>query len=289
MKERVFILLLLQAALLQYHSAVAFTPSSSLASSRTRRFLPSSRLHSSKESSTNKDTIVEELITNIRPENSAPIDAIIPPEVRPSVNRTPTNKRKLELAWCNHDACYEAIREKVVGEHNHMELTGPATGQVAYSWEKYSIESGSSPSAAAAVNIASPPAVLMLVKRDEDELLKVAVDAIEQLNKLGVQVLVDSTLRGELEDCENIDVESEMIRLFDPRPVPGFGSGEQLQTETESSTLNGNENGQQDTAADLFDVDLVVTLGGDGLLMYAAHVFSGPVPPILPVAGEFLE
>jgi NAD+ kinase len=37
--------------------------------------------------------------------------------------------------------------------------------------------------------------------------------------------------------------------------------------------------------ADLSDPDLIVALGGDGTIMYAAHVFSGPVPPILPVAG----
>ena len=44
------------------------------------------------------------------------------------------NKRKMELTWCNSQTCQEALREKVVGEHNHMELTAPATGQVAYSF-----------------------------------------------------------------------------------------------------------------------------------------------------------
>jgi hypothetical protein len=48
----------------------------------------------------------------------------------------PGRRRKMEISWCNHDSCYEAIREKVVGDHNHLELTGPATGQVVYSWEK---------------------------------------------------------------------------------------------------------------------------------------------------------
>jgi len=198
-------------------------------------------------------------------------------------------KRKLELAWCNHDACYEAIREKVVGEHNHMELTGPATGQVVYSWDSYS-EEDEPTSASAASEAAPPPAVLMLVKRGEDELLEVAVEAIEELMGLGVQVLVDSTLGGELEHRDNIDTGSDMIRLFEPKPVPGFGSGDQLRDSEDGgvTTDGGDANGSPEggkVPADLSDPDLVVTLGGDGLLMYAAHVFSGPAPPMLPVAG----
>ena len=47
---------------------------------------------------------------------------------------------------------------------------------------------------------------------------------------------------------------------------------------------------QEDSSApaDLSDPDLIVALGGDGTIMHAAHVFSGPVPPILPIAGGSL-
>ena len=224
--------------------------------------------------------------------DKAPIDSITPKSKKqPHLIPGAPNKRKLELAWCNNDSCFsgEAIREKVVGEHNHMELTGPATGQVVYFWEKYAMEGGSK-AKDPIVPVSRPPAVLMLVKHHEDELLAVAVEAIEQLMKMGVQVLVDSTLRGELNKCEKIDVESKMIRLFDPQPVPGFGSGEELFTEMFDSDEEEEE--QRLLAkkwelgpADLSEPDLIVTLGGDGLLMYAAHVFSGAVPPILPVAG----
>jgi len=194
-----------------------------------------------------------------------------------------------------------------VGEHNHMELTGPATGQVVYSWDhQYSMVSGdseyestesTSTTTSTSSNTANAPAVLILVKRDEDELFEVAVEVIEELMGMGVQVLVDSRLRGELEDCESIDTKSDMIRLFEPHPVPGFGYGDQLQDSEDdgsssgSSTVIGNNNEdnkdkeRQLDPAGLSDPDLIVTLGGDGLLMYAATVFSGPVPPILPVAG----
>mmetsp|Transcript_34353 Transcript_34353/g.83083 ORF Transcript_34353/g.83083 Transcript_34353/m.83083 type:complete len:551 (+) Transcript_34353:245-1897(+) len=260
--------------------------------SRTSVTPSSSCLHSKKPHGSN-DVIVhndKKIITNTK-NGQAPLDSISTQETQPSIVKgTPAiNKRKLELAWCNHDACYEAIREKVVGEHNHMELTGPATGQVVYSWEQYSIENTSSSSTGASKsnNVASPPAVLMLVKRDEDELLSVAVETIEQLVGIGVQVLVDSTLRGELENYDNIDVEGDMIRIFDPKPVPGFGSGDELFDSSDgSAATNGSGcGGEGQMPADLSDADLIVTLGGDGLLMYAAHVFSGPVPPILPVAG----
>ena len=135
-------------------------------------------------------------------------------------------KKKMELSWCNHDACYEAIREKVVGDRNSVELTGPATGQVVYSWEVEENEDEEEHDTT--TMIPNPPAVLMLVKRDEDELLKVAAKTIEQLMEMGVQVLVDSMLMEELASFETIDLDSKLIRLFYPRPVPGFGSGEQL-------------------------------------------------------------
>jgi NAD+ kinase len=120
-----------------------------------------------------------------------------------------------------------------------------------------------------------------------------------------VQVLIDSYLWGKLEnfygdDDRNddatipIDLESSMIRLFAPKPVSGFGSGEQLIDlgYADSATVTSSDDVHSEVdveerrpPADLSDADLIVTLGGDGLLMYAAQVFSGPVPPVLPVAG----
>ena len=158
---------------------------------------------------------------------------------------------------------------------------------------------GSTSLKSAKLVVASPPAVLMLVKRDEKELLAVAVEVIEELvENWGVQVLVDSTLMKDLKKkySDKLELDSDTIRLFDPKPVSGFGSGQQLvgstdDTKTSINIANGGNNGEGEEEkavqppADLSDADLVVTLGGDGLLMYAAHVFSGPVPPILPVAG----
>lgn len=265
---------------------------------------------SSRSSSSSSDIIAHENETtrNIDNETDIFFDSIHPSVTRLNsiaingpTTTAPRNKRKLELSWCNHDACYDAIREKVVGEHNHMELTGPATGQVVYSWNQPSLSSVATINTVTFTSEASPPpAVLMLVKRDEEELLSVAVNTIERLIASGVQVLVDSYLWGKLEnyDVSNstilIDLGSSMIRLFEPKPVSGFGSGDELiDVGYTDSTIHNGSDAREDVdimearraPADLSDADLVVTLGGDGLLMYAAHVFSGPVPPILPVAG----
>lgn len=204
-------------------------------------------------------------------------------------------KRKMELSWCNAEICRDEIREVVLGEHNQMSLRGPATGQVAYEWLDYDYKALDRDSAASPSEVSAKPtipAVLMLVKRDDPELLHVAAECISELTRLGVQVLVDSTLQGQLADEAKgqVALESSMIRLFDPKPAPGFGTGDQISAsqsiETASNGSNFDDVAKDDVQpADLTDADLVVTLGGDGLLMYASHVFCGPCPPILACAG----
>jgi NAD kinase len=75
--------------------------------------------------------------------------------------------------------------------------------------------------------------------------------------------------------------DENMIKLFEPRPVPGFGGNHVAATdgwgmgynlnvhdeefESESHRHNKNDGGP--------DPDLICTLGGDGLLMYACKSF----------------
>ena len=197
-------------------------------------------------------------------------------------HRKTATKRKMELTWCNDDGCHDTIREKVVGDHNHMELSAPATGQVAYSFVD-----DSSTSATNGENTSYSPAVLILVKPDDEELVPMAVEVIEQLLEHGVQILVDTIFRQKLEKIDSIDLDNEMIRHFDPKPVPGFGSGKQLLSPSiDKDDTDDCSNGEKpQNSAGLSDADLIVTLGGDGTIMYASHVFSGPCAPILPIAG----
>jgi hypothetical protein len=83
-------------------------------------------------------------------------------------------RRKMELGWCGRDSCSvdESIREKVYGDFNQIEFDQPATGQVTYSWKEDSNEEGEG----TGDSIHATPSVLILVKRSDDELLKVAAD-----------------------------------------------------------------------------------------------------------------
>jgi NAD kinase len=260
----------------------AFSSATSLSSRHGIHLYSCTKLHSSKKTRGLVDKTAAELHINGQTTTTRTQEPTKVKKAQSSkpLRRNPRVKRKIALTYCNHDSCITAIREQVVGEHNHMELVGPATGQVVYSWEKY-VQTSSSISTGV-IDTASPPAVLMLVKRDERELTKVAANAIVQLIKSGVQILVEPTFLEELEDLEEfseVDVESDMIRLFDPKPVPGFGTGDQLNASVNDTSADDS------SPADLSDPDLIVTLGGDGTIMHAAHVFSGPVPPILPIAG----
>ena len=83
------------------------------------------------------------------------------------------------------------------------------------------------------------------------------------------------------------DVDNDKIELFDPKPMPGFGGNhlpyDNFQFNPEVDTCKWDE------CPDAHDrPDLVVTLGGDGLLMHASNLFVGPCPPILCVAGGSL-
>ncbi len=66
------------------------------------------------------------------------------------------------------------------------------------------------------------------MKRDNDKLIMAVAEAVKQLMGTEVQVLVDSTLMGKLANFGGINLESPMIWLFYPRPMPGFGSVDQL-------------------------------------------------------------
>lgn len=74
--------------------------------------------------------------------------------------------RKMNLTWCNKVSCRNSsmIREQIVGEQNQIAFRGSATGQVMFSWE---FDDSTS-------NTAYIPRVLLLVKKNDDALLKVA-------------------------------------------------------------------------------------------------------------------
>ncbi len=83
-------------------------------------------------------------------------------------------RRKMELSWCGRDSCTffdEGLREKVVGEHNEIIFDSPATGQVAYQWADVPQQNEQQDSNRWNITLSK---VLILVKRNDDELLKAA-------------------------------------------------------------------------------------------------------------------
>lgn len=73
---------------------------------------------------------------------------------------------KMNLSWCERDNCHEnLLRERVVGLHNEIMFDHPATGQVAYHWSHEEEET-----------VKPTPCVLLLVKKNDEGLMKVAAD-----------------------------------------------------------------------------------------------------------------
>lgn len=89
------------------------------------------------------------------------------------------NDRKMDLMWCQSDRCQEVVRERVVGDHNTIVFNGPATGQVAYRWNKKAHPiSRSNVGQEIGTSQSKIASVLLLVKRDDDTLLEIAAKKV---------------------------------------------------------------------------------------------------------------
>ena len=199
-------------------------------------------------------------------------------------------RRKMELSWCGRNACTEGvIRERIVGEHNHVQFEGPATGQVMYEWAESLSQTGVDTETQhdETESSVAPPSVLLLVKRGDDKLLKVAAEAVQNLTALDIDVLLHPELSAKMKHYFGVD--SQNIKLFEPRLVPGYGGSHLKPRGMTKAQLQENLEKHRDRYSSSDDADagpdLICTLGGDGLLMYASTLFQGPVPPILCVAG----
>jgi hypothetical protein len=200
-----------------------------------------------------------------------------------------SSRRPMALMWCGTEFCKDTIRERVVGDRNQIVLAGPATGQVAFWW----MDSTEDPKAQRRASSAKPtsePSVLILVKQNDDELMKIAAEAVKELTAHQVHVLLDPELSAKLKHYFGVD--DERIKLFEPRTFSGFGTSPSTTGDFRWSGRRGVKPHTlraqgQDPWKDPYP-DLICTLGGDGLLMHAGMMFQGPVPPILCVAGGSL-
>jgi len=227
---------------------------------------------------------------------------------RSSTARRSGERRKMGLMWCSNEFCKDPVRERVVGEHNQILLNGPATGQVAYEWHNeernsnshrregknagYLLSTGELATATASAHSSSDsppvsaPSVYLLVKQGDDHLMKVAADAIKEISDSidNINVLLDPSTAAKMKHYYGVD--DDNIHLFEVPRTPGFGSN--LRIPASDVAEGGWVVDVDPTPAQHYSPDLICTLGGDGLLLYAAMMFQGPVPPILCVAGGSL-
>jgi len=252
--------------------------------------------------------------------------AAIPSETEPcTTSQKASNRRlyrkKMELAWCDSEGCRStSIRETVSGQHNNIAFDGPATGQVTYRWaypddreERDDIGECQDEDQQQALlkrhnRSTELASVLLLVKRDDDELMAFAAHAVRQMTiEMGIQVLLSPELAAKLKHYFGVD--NSNIQLYERVLHKDFGA---LDCSTRPASSNNDTPGadaffaNQDVLTSLASSalsnaslpyakqlqqpipDLVCTLGGDGLLMYASSLFPGPVPPILCIAGGSL-
>jgi NAD kinase len=176
-------------------------------------------------------------------------------------------RKSMELMWCGRETCRAVIRERVVGEDNALEFDGPATGQVCYVWDD---DDGT---------MKKTQSVFLLVKQGDDELMRVAAEAVQELTKMNLDIFVAPDLAAKLKHYYGVD--DERIKLFEPIPVAGYG-GNHVDLDDEIMGESRNHFAQKPNP------DLVCTLGGDGLLMHASMMFQASCPPTLSIAGGSL-
>ncbi|KAG7349892.1 ATP-NAD/AcoX kinase [Nitzschia inconspicua] len=192
--------------------------------------------------------------------------------------------RKMNLMWCQSDRCVDVVRERVIGEHNQIMLNGPATGQVAYRWDQNN-SPGLVKEFTKSETSKVPPkttlsSVLLLVRRGDENLLRIAAENVPKLTQIGINVLLAPDLSAKLKHYYGVD--DPLISLFEEPKDPNVDKWRVRYMDDE----------EEEWFEDMKYVepfpDLVVTLGGDGLLIYASMLFQGPVPPLLAISGGSL-
>ena len=207
---------------------------------------------------------------------------------RTKTTTTETNKktrddqqRKMSLLWCQSDRCVDVVRERVIGEHNQIILNGPATGQVAYRWnKKVSAEDPALVKSDDKISRNTLCSILLLVRPGDEALLRIAAENVPKLTEVGINVLLAPDLAAKLKHYYGVD--DHRISLFEPPKDPNEAKW----------NIRYMDDPEEDWIEDMNYVepfpDLVCTLGGDGLLMYASMLFQGPVPPLLAISGGSL-
>ena len=128
---------------------------------------------------------------------------------QPSAKLALSTERRLDLKFCDGDICIAAVRQRVVGKHNQIILGGPATGQVAYTWNQDPIINNTN-GERSNITLSS---VLLLVRPNDEDLIHKAAEVVPKLAHAGVNVLLAPDLAAKLKFHHGVD--DERIGLFE--------------------------------------------------------------------------
>jgi NAD+ kinase len=251
----------------------------------------------------------------------------LPSPVSSSVLPYSDRKMNMELMWCDTTSiCMgeDNLREMVIqsdqdsATSNKIVMRGPATGQVAYHWVEEEEREIAFPYSKRVYNDPTSlennqktklqHCVLFLIKHGSDmnDLLNIAADAIQRLlsQHENLHILLDSDtdplIRQILVSSNNATTDSaendqlSKIHILETKICRGFGENvppiDIASTEFGASAMYNSYGSTLDDVIEptKYAPNMIVTLGGDGLLMHAALLFQGPMPPILCVAGGSL-
>jgi hypothetical protein len=172
------------------------------------------------------------------------------------------------------------------------------------------------------------PSVLLLVKKGDDDLMRIAAETVSELTRSStceggdgddddindrsshndssesIRILLAPDLAAKLKHYHGVD--NPLISLFES-PSTGCGGGGRGMTGQHDDTMDPNlefnwkvrhvDDDEEEWIKDMMLYkqesskqfpDLIVCLGGDGLLLHASMMFQGPFPPLLAISGGSL-
>lgn len=124
----------------------------------------------------------------------------------------------------------------------------------------------------------SPPKTVLLLKKMGDSLLPNLVQAISFLQEEGMTVVLEYDVKERLTTlmCRSEDEERDGVFSDSAAECVIAGSIDVEKLEALSPKRNDDR-----SMLHLDDIDLVVCLGGDGVILHASSLFQESVPPVL--------
>jgi len=140
---------------------------------------------------------------------------------------------------------FSCTREMV--ENRELKIAHPSTQQMILVWRE-------------------PPKTIFLLKKIGNALLPQLVEVAHALMTMGMNVVLDTDVKRELEDA------SIKFETVDEK--------NRTEVRTKALWIDKDSKGKI-PKGDFGAIDVCVCLGGDGVILHASKMFQGPMPPVL--------